>query len=89
LGVVTVARTSDVLPRCAPEESSVALDHDSGDEHEGDAHQSKENGVRETKDENEQSDEETGDAPAHSPTAVGVNIRFSDVFGETGVLFGQ
>jgi hypothetical protein len=39
--------------------------------------------------EDRQTGNETGDPPAHAPTAVGVNIGLSDILRESGILLRQ
>src|ERR1700732_5335216 len=78
VGVVALARTSDVLPRGASQETSVSLNNNGGDKHEGDAAKADENGVRKKQDQDHESDQEAHDAPADATSTVRVNIGFTD-----------
>src|SRR5579863_4879013 len=88
-GVVTLARTSDVLPRCTSHKTSVSLDNDGGDEHQRHPNESQENRAGETEDQDHQTGHETGDAPTNTASTVGVHVRLTNVLGESWILFRE
>src|SRR5579863_7841709 len=88
-GVVTVAGTGDVLPRCTSHKTSVSLDYHCGDEHECDANETQEDRTGEAQDKDDQTGDEADDAPTHATTTVRVHVRLSNVLGEARVLLGE
>ena len=88
VGVVALA-SSDVLPGRATQKTSIALYDNCRYEHQRDAHESEENRTRKKEDEDGETGDKTGHSPANAATAVGVDIRFANIFRESRILLGE
>jgi len=89
LGVVALARTSDVLPGRTSQKTGITHNYNGGDEHQRDAQEPEQYGLGEAQNQDHQPGEKPDDSPTHAASAVGVNIRFSNAFGKTGILLGE